>query len=84
MEYKSIPIVVDENCLFRSVTYALFGTQEKHKDIRIRFVNSLVIWKCRNNLSLAIFLISIYRLPIHDCKNYVYLMCIDGTDYLPK
>lgn len=42
MEYQLIPIPGDGNCLFRSVSHLIFGTQEQHRNIRLRVVNLVV------------------------------------------
>ncbi|XP_060861897.1 uncharacterized protein LOC132938958 [Metopolophium dirhodum] len=43
MEYQLIPIPGDGNCLFRSVSHLIFGTQEEHRNIRLRVVNLMLM-----------------------------------------
>jgi hypothetical protein len=42
MEYQLIPIAGERNCLFHSVSYSIFGTQEEHRNIRLRVLNLVI------------------------------------------
>ncbi|XP_028178305.1 OTU domain-containing protein 1 [Ostrinia furnacalis] len=42
MARRLIPIRGDGNCMFRSVSYCVYGTQERHREIRMRVVDRIV------------------------------------------
>lgn len=42
MARRVIPIRGDGNCMFRSVSYCIYGTQERHREIRLRVVDRVV------------------------------------------
>lgn len=63
MKYQLIPIVGDRNCFFRFILYLVFGTQEKHRNIRLKVVNLVI-----NNWDVCKeFIIGdiSYKLPIY-------------------
>jgi hypothetical protein len=70
MEYQFTLIAGDGNCLFRSVSYLIFGTQKEHRNIRLRVVNFIInnwdVYKknfhCLSN-----------KLPIYNYNNYEHL-----------
>jgi len=76
MEYQLIPIPGDGNCLFHSVSHLIFGTQEQHRNIRLRVVN-LVVNNWNVYKEFVIGDIS-YRLPIYNSNDYEQLMSLDG------
>lgn len=42
MARRVIPIRGDGNCLFRSVSYCVYGTQDRHREVRMRVVERVV------------------------------------------
>lgn len=42
MSKRVIPIRGDGNCLFRSISYCVYGTQERHREIRNLVVDNIV------------------------------------------
>lgn len=42
MSRRVIPIRGDGNCLFRSVSYSIYGTQDRHREIRLSVVERIV------------------------------------------
>ncbi|CAH2210063.1 jg16785 [Pararge aegeria aegeria] len=76
MSRHLISIRGDGNCLFRSVSYCLFGTQERHREIRLRVVDRVV----NNWQRYKDFIIGdrSYGLAIRDASDYRNLMSRDG------
>lgn len=76
MSRRLIPIRGDGNCLFRSVSYCLFRTQERHREIRLRVVDRVV----NNWHRYKDFIIGdrSYGLNIRDQWDYRNLMSRDG------
>lgn len=76
MARRVIPIRGDGNCLFRSVSFSLYGTQERHREIRMR-----VVERIENNWSrYKDFIIgdTSYGLNVLDAQDYKKLMSRDG------
>ncbi|CAH2035570.1 unnamed protein product, partial [Iphiclides podalirius] len=42
MPSRFVSIYGDGNCLFRSISYCLYKTQERHREIRLNVVNRIV------------------------------------------
>lgn len=76
MARQVIPIRGDGNCLFRSVSYCIYSTQERHRDIRMRVVDRVVDNWCR----YKDFIIGdrSYGLYINTSNDYRHLMSRDG------
>ncbi|CAH4038984.1 unnamed protein product [Pieris brassicae] len=76
MSRRIVPIRGDGNCLFRSVSYCVFGTQEKHREIRQRVVDRVV----DNWSRYKDFIIGdrSYGICIHQASDYRNLMSRDG------
>ncbi|OWR43712.1 VP80 protein [Danaus plexippus plexippus] len=76
MPRRLVSIRGDGNCLFRSVSYSLYGTQERHREIRIRVVERVV----NNWQRYKDFIIGdrSYGLSIRDPSDYRSLMSRDG------
>jgi hypothetical protein len=76
MEYQLIPIPGNGNCLFRSVSHLIFGTQEEHRNIRLRVVNLVVNnWDVYKEFVIGDLS---YRPPIYNSNDYEQLMSLDG------
>lgn len=76
MSRRLVPIRGDGNCLFRSVSYCLFGTQENHREIRLQVVERVV----NNWHRYKDFIIGdrSYGLEIRVASDYERLMARDG------
>lgn len=76
MARRFVSIRGDGNCLFRSVSYCIFGTQERHREIRLRVVDRVV----DNWHRYKDFIIGdrSYGLHIHNASDYRSLMSRDG------
>ena len=37
--FNEVTISPDDNCLYRSISYLLYGKEEQHMNIRILFIN---------------------------------------------
>ncbi|CAG4977678.1 unnamed protein product [Colias eurytheme] len=76
MSRRIVSIRGDGNCLFRSCSYCVFGTQEKHREIRLRVVDRVV----DNWHRYKDFIIGdrSYGCCIKDPKDYRNLMARDG------
>jgi hypothetical protein len=68
MEYQLILILGNGNYLFRSEGYVIYGTKEKYRNIRVRFVN-LVINNWEMYKTLVVGDLS-YKLPIYNYNDY--------------
>lgn len=75
MALHVVPIRGDGNCLFRSISYCIYGTQEKHYEIRKRVVERVVSdW-----LRYKDFIIGDTSYgKIKDARDYRSLMSRDG------
>ncbi|VVC86332.1 unnamed protein product [Leptidea sinapis] len=76
MDRRIIPIRGDGNCLFRSLSFCIFGTQERHREIRLDAVNRVV----DNWHRYKDFIIGdrSYGFLIHSPSDYRSLMSRDG------
>lgn len=72
---RVIPIRGDGNCLFRSVSYCIYGTQERHREIRLRVVDRVV----DNWPRYKDFIIGDHSYgPLRSSNSYRNLMSRDG------
>lgn len=76
MASRVIPIIGDGNCLFRSIAYCVFGTQERHREIRHRVVERVVDnWSRYKHFIIGD---SSYGSTIYEASDYRKLMSRDG------
>lgn len=76
MARRLIPIRGDGNCLFRSVSYCIYGTQERHREIRIQVVDRIVDnWHRYKDFVVGD---RSYGLDIDSARDYKMLMSRQG------
>lgn len=73
---RVVPIRGDGNCMFRSVSYCVYGTQERHRDIRLRVVERVT----ENWHRYKDFIIGDHSYGLHmwSAADYSNLMSRDG------
>lgn len=75
MSRRVVPIRGDGNCLFRSISYCIYGTQEKHHDIRLRVVDHVVSnWHWYKDFIIGDRSYG----PLRSCNSYKNLMSRPG------
>lgn len=76
MARRVIPIRGDGNCLFRSVSFCIYGCQDRHREIRLRVVERVV----QNWHRYKDFIIGdrSYGFHMHSASDYQALMSSDG------
>lgn len=73
---RMVSISGDGNCLFRSISYCLYRSQERHREIRLNVVNRIVYeW---NRYKHFIVGDRSYRTAINCASDYKNLMSRDG------
>lgn len=76
MARRVIPIRGDGNCLFRSVSFCIYGTQDHHREIRLRVVDRIVDhW---NRYKDFIIGDRSYGFNMYTANDYSRLMSTDG------
>ncbi|KAI5640921.1 OTU-like cysteine protease domain-containing protein [Phthorimaea operculella] len=76
MSRRVIPIRGDGNCMFRSVSYCVYRTQERHREIRMRVVDQVADnWHRYKDFIIGD---SSYGYRIRSAYDYQRLMSRDG------